>query len=63
MDGALQRARTVYRSRGNDADAGSLAGAGLLPNHDLDVLIECRQQVHQALDGEARQLVVAKGSS
>ncbi len=28
--------------------------------HDLDVLVESRQQVHQAFDGEARQLVVTK---
>src|SRR6185503_14348077 len=44
----------------NDADPTSLARAGLLPNYDLDILIERRQQIHQAFDGEARQLVVTK---
>jgi hypothetical protein len=29
-------------------------------NHDLDILVERRQQVHQAFDGEALQLVATK---
>ena len=45
---------------GDDADPTSLPRAGLSPNHDLDILVERRQQVHQAFDGEARQLVVTK---
>ena len=57
---AARRPLTVHRSCRNDADPGGLAGAGLLPNHDLNVLVERGKQVHQALDGEARQLVVAK---
>jgi hypothetical protein len=44
----------------DDADPPSLPRAGLPANHDLDVLVECRQQVHQAFDGETRQLVVAE---
>jgi hypothetical protein len=32
----------------------------LSPNHDLDVLVERCNQVHEALDGEARELVVPK---
>jgi hypothetical protein len=50
-------------SRRNDADPGRLAGPRLPPNHDLDVLIERRQQVHQALDGEAGKLVVPKSGN
>jgi hypothetical protein len=45
----------------NDADPTGLPRAGLSPNHDLDVLVDRRQQVHQALDREARQLIVTKG--
>lgn len=30
----------------NDTDAPSLPGAGLASNHDLDILVECGQQVH-----------------
>ena len=45
---------------GDDADPASLPRAWLSSNHDLDILVERRQQVHQAFDGEARQLVVTK---
>jgi hypothetical protein len=34
--------------------------ARLSPNHDLDILVERRQQVHQSFDREPSQLVVAK---
>ncbi len=44
----------------NDANSACLSRAGFSPNHDLDVLVERRQQVHQAFDGEARQLVVTE---
>ena len=44
----------------DDANPTGLARAWLSANHDLDVLIDCRQKVHQALDREARQLVVAE---
>src|SRR5262249_22122494 len=42
------------------ADPTSLQRAGLSPNHDLDILVERRQQVHQAFNGEPCQLVVTK---
>jgi hypothetical protein len=35
-------------------------GARLSPDHNLDILVERRQQVHQAFDREARGLVVAE---
>ena len=38
-------------------DPSRLPRAGLSPNHDLDIVIERRQQVHQSFDGEALQLV------
>ena len=34
------------------------SASGLSSNHDLDVLVERRQEVHQAFDGKARLLVV-----
>jgi hypothetical protein len=34
---------------------------GLSSNHDLDVLVEHRQQIHQAFDGETREPVLPKG--
>jgi hypothetical protein len=47
-------------SRGDDPDPAGFLRAGLSPNDDLDILVERRQEVHQAFDGEARQLVVTK---
>ena len=47
-------------SGGNHADSRRSSGPGLLSNDDLDVLVECGQQVHQAFDREARKLVVAQ---
>ena len=44
----------------DDTDSTSLPRAGLSPDHNLDVLVERRQQVHQAFHGEARELVVTK---
>jgi hypothetical protein len=44
----------------DDANPPSLPRAGLPPNHDLDVLVDRRQQVHQAFDGEPLQLVMTK---
>jgi hypothetical protein len=32
----------------------------LAPDHDLDILVERRQQVHQAFGGKTGQLVVTK---
>ena len=46
--------------RSDHADPARLLRAGLSPNHDFDVLVKRRQQVHQAFDGEARQLVVTQ---
>src|SRR5712672_245857 len=46
--------------RSDHADPSRLLRAGLSPNHDFDVLVKRRQQVHQAFDGEARQLVVTQ---
>jgi hypothetical protein len=43
-----------------DRDPGCLPRAGLLSNHDLDIEIDRRQQVHQSLKREAGQPVVAK---
>ena len=43
-----------------DTNPSRLPRAGLSPDHDLDILVERRQQVHQTFDGEARQLVVTK---
>jgi hypothetical protein len=54
-DGLLQCAITGY-----DSDPASLSGTGLPPNHDLDVFVDRRQKAHQAFDGKACQLVVAK---
>jgi hypothetical protein len=45
---------------GQHANPSAFPGARLSPNHDLDILVERRQQVHKALDGKARQLVVTK---
>jgi len=44
----------------DDTNPTSLPRAGFLPNDDLDILVERRQQVHQAFDGDARQLVVTQ---
>ncbi len=44
----------------DDGDSGNFPRGGFLPNHDLDVLVERRQEVHQTFDGEACQLVVTK---
>jgi hypothetical protein len=52
--------RTEQQSGRDDANPTSLPRAGLPPNHDLDVLIERRQKVHQAFDGKACQLVATK---
>lgn len=41
-------------------DPGRLPRAGLLSNHDLDIAIDGRQQVHQPLKREAGQPVLAK---
>src|SRR5262245_18261687 len=46
--------------RRNDADAAGLARSRLAADDDLDVLIERRQEVHQAFHGEACQLVVTE---
>jgi hypothetical protein len=43
-----------------DHDLGCLPRAGLLSNHDLDIEIDRRQQVHQPLKREAGQRVLAK---
>ena len=50
----------LHRLRRDDADPTSLPRAGFSPNHDLDILVERRQQIHQAFEREARQLVVTK---
>ena len=47
--------------RRNDTNPAGLPRAGLPPNHNLDILVERRQQIHQAFDRKARQLVVAEG--
>jgi len=47
-------------ARRDDANPTSLPRAGLSSNHDLDVLIERHQQVHQAFEREARQLVMTE---
>ena len=39
-------------SSGDDANPSSSTRAGLAPNHDLDILIQRRQQVHQAFGDE-----------
>ena len=44
----------------HDTNPTSLPLTGLPPNHDLDVLVERRQSVHQAFDGDACQLVVKR---
>src|SRR5262249_27461955 len=48
------------QSSGDDGDPTGLARAGLSANHDLHIPVERRQQVHQALDREACELVVTK---
>jgi hypothetical protein len=50
--------RRVNRLRGYDRDSTALSRTTLPTDHDLDVLIERRQQVHKPLDGESRELVV-----
>ena len=50
----------MQTSGGDNADPTGFSRTWLSPNHDLDVLVERRQQVHQAFDGEASQLVVSK---
>jgi hypothetical protein len=37
-----------------------LPRAGFAPNHNLYILVEGRQQVHQTFDGKPRELVVPK---
>src|SRR5207247_4909324 len=51
--------RTVERTRWRPNPT-SLPRAGLSSNHDLDVQIERHQQVHQAFEREARQLVMTE---
>jgi hypothetical protein len=41
----------------DDADPTGLPRAGLSSNHDLHIQVDRCQQVHQAFDGEAYQLV------
>lgn len=48
------------RSRCDDANPACLSRSRLSTNNDLDVLVERRQQVHQAFDRETRELVVAE---
>ena len=41
----------------DDGNPTSLPRAGLSSNHDVDVVIECRQQLHQAFEREAASLL------
>jgi hypothetical protein len=49
------RPSTLRFSSRHDANPSGLPRARLSPNHDLDILVDRRQQVHQAFDGKARQ--------
>ena len=56
-----RRARWWRETIQADDDATVILHVGrLAPEKNLDILIDGRQQVHQAFDGEAGQLVVAK---
>jgi hypothetical protein len=50
----------AHCSRCDDTDSSRLPRAGLSPNHNLNILIERGQKIHQAFDGEALQLVATK---
>ena len=50
----------VFALRRDDANPAGLARPRLPPNHDLDIAVERRQEVHQPFHREARQLVMAQ---
>src|SRR3982750_2215594 len=56
-----RRRASHMRLRGNDRDSTALARTSLPKDHDVDVLIQRGQQVHEPFDGESRELVVPKG--
>jgi len=57
---ALRRRVVDPNSRGYYTNAARPPRARLPPDHDLDILIERREQIHQPFDRETRELVVAK---
>lgn len=48
-------------SGGGNEDAGGFAGAGFGADEDINVAVEGGEEVHEAFDGEAGELVVAEG--
>jgi hypothetical protein len=50
----------AQRSGRHHPDTPCSPGARLPPNHNLDILVERRQQVHQAFHREPRKLVVTE---
>src|SRR6476646_9165210 len=56
----LREGRSPIALRSYDTYSSSLARPGLSPDHDLDILVERRQQIHQTFNRKPRQLVVTE---
>jgi hypothetical protein len=50
--------RRLWVSGRDNSDAGRASRAGLVPDHDLDILVEDGEQRHQAFNREPGELVV-----